>query len=88
MNDELEMEAKRGESDHVTARSRHAALSRFASGNPSHLYTEEAVKKERSSAPREDDGVDRHGQLAFVLGWRGPNEERKIGDTYVECVFC
>ena len=43
---------------------------------PSHPRTEEAVKKEKSSAPRGDDGVDRHGQPVFVPGGEGP---KKIG---------
>ena len=46
-------------------------ISGFAFLPPSHPYTEEAVKKEKSSAPRGDDGVDRDGQPVFVLGWRG-----------------
>jgi len=43
-------------------------ISGFALSPPSHPYTEEAVKKEKSSAPRGGDGVDQHGQPVFVLG--------------------
>ena len=41
-------------------------------------YIEEAVKKEKSSAPRGDDGVDRHGQPVFVLDGEGPTKIKRL----------